>query len=303
MSKQDRQGVRTPADLERKYTFADISKTKRAGADTASQVVWLTAATEQYAQRTDAALAEVRAGLSSKVNTSDIVDNLTTENSRKPLSAKQGAVLRKMIDSVEGGGGIAGEDGVGIESVVQTTTSAVDGGTNIVTVTLTDGSTSTFQVKNGSKGSTGAAGADGYTPIKGVDYFDGNDGAAGEDGYTPVKGVDYFDGKDGMDGKNGANGKDGVSVTHSWSGTTLTVTSASGTSSADLKGEKGDKGDPGDGASVEIANDLVTNDATKVLSAAQGVALNALWSGCWISFTDENGNPTDEPYIHWLEQV
>lgn len=26
-------------------------------------------------------------------------------------------------------------------------------------------------------------------------------------------------------------------------------------------------------------------------------------SKCWISFTDENGNPTDEPYIHWLEEV
>lgn len=33
-------------------------------------------------------------------------------------------------------------------------------------------------------------GEDGYTPVKGVDYFDG------QDGYTPVKGVDYFDGKD-----------------------------------------------------------------------------------------------------------
>jgi len=27
-------------------------------------------------------------------------------------------------------------------------------------------------------------------------------------------------------------------------------------------------------------------------------AVNAL-AGCWISFTDENGSPTDEPYIHW----
>lgn len=31
---------------------------------------------------------------------------------------------------------------------------------------------------------------DGYTPIKGKDYFDG------KPGYTPQKGVDYFDGKD-----------------------------------------------------------------------------------------------------------
>lgn len=44
-----------------------------------------------------------------------------------------------------------------------------------------------------------------------------------KDGYTPIKGKDYFD------------GKNGTSCTHSWNGTVLTITSASGTSSADLK--------------------------------------------------------------------
>lgn len=61
-------------------------------------------------------------------------------------------------------------------------------------------------------------GADGYTPIKGIDYFDGKDGrdgvngAPGKDGYTPIKGIDYFDGlpgKDGAPGKDGSNGRDG----------------------------------------------------------------------------------------------
>lgn len=46
---------------------------------------------------------------------------------------------------------------------------------------------------------------------------------------------------------------DGVSTTHSWDGTTLTVTSASGTSSANLKGEKGEQGERGEkGDSVYI---------------------------------------------------
>ena len=44
----------------------------------------------------------------------------------------------------------------------------------------------------------------------------------------------------------GPKGEDGFSCTHSWNGTTLTVTSASGTSSANLQGQKGDKGDKGD---------------------------------------------------------
>lgn len=40
-------------------------------------------------------------------------------------------------------------------------------------------------------------GKDGYTPVKGVDYFDGIPGKDGEDGYTPTKGKDYFDGLPG----------------------------------------------------------------------------------------------------------
>lgn len=46
----------------------------------------------------------------------------------------------------------------------------------------------------------GEKGNDGYTPVKGKDYFDGKDGINGKDGsdgYTPVKGKDYFDGNDG----------------------------------------------------------------------------------------------------------
>lgn len=50
----------------------------------------------------------------------------------------------------------------------------------------------------------------------------------------------YFDAHVSFKGDTGAQGSAGTSCTHSWSGTTLTVTSASGTSSANLKGEKGD---------------------------------------------------------------
>lgn len=96
-------------------------------------------------------------------------------------------------------------------------------------------------VKNGFKGTeqewlNSLKGKDGYTPRKGIDYFDGQpgkdgkdgangkdgvngkDGIDGKDGYTPVKGKDYVDGKDGKDGYtpvkgkdyfDGANGKDG----------------------------------------------------------------------------------------------
>ncbi len=47
------------------------------------------------------------------------------------------------------GVGSPGPQGVGISSVVQTTESTVSGGTNVITVTKTDGTTSTFNVRNG----------------------------------------------------------------------------------------------------------------------------------------------------------
>lgn len=75
----------------------------------------------------------------------------------------------------------------------------------------------------------GKDGVDGYTPIKGVDYFDGKDGINGQDGYTPIKGVDYFDGTNGKDGERGA---DGISPTMSVEvvdgGHKMTVTDANG---------------------------------------------------------------------------
>lgn len=61
----------------------------------------------------------------------------------------------------------------------------------------------------------GEDGKDGYTPIKGVDYFDGATGAKGDkgdkgdDGYTPIKGVDYNDGVKGDKGDKGDTGAAG----------------------------------------------------------------------------------------------
>lgn len=58
-------------------------------------------------------------------------------------------------DGAPGSDGQDGLDGVGIASVEQTKTSSADGGTNEVTITLTDGRTFTFQILNGKKGNTG----------------------------------------------------------------------------------------------------------------------------------------------------
>lgn len=76
------------------------------------------------------------------------------------------------------GAGTPGKDGVGVSSIVQTTSSAADGGINVITVTLSNGSVSTFQVKNGSKGSAGPKGSDGAAPVRGMDYWTAADIAA-----------------------------------------------------------------------------------------------------------------------------
>lgn len=89
--------------------------------------------------------------------------------------------------------------------------------------TITGDSAYEVWLKQGNKGSTqdfldslqGEKGKDGYTPKKGVDYFDGEKGEKGEkgaDGYTPQKNVDYFDGKNGADGTDGAEGKSAYEI-------------------------------------------------------------------------------------------
>lgn len=88
-------------------------------------------------------------------------------------------------------------------------------------------------------------GEDGYTPKKGVDYFDGKDG---EDGYTPIKGKDYFDGDPGytpVKGKDYNDGEDGISptveVTPITDGHRVTITDAYGSKSFDvMNGEDGE---------------------------------------------------------------
>ena len=103
-------------------------------------------------------------------------------------------------------------------------------------------------------------GDQGYTPIKGKDYFDG------KDGYTPIKGKDYFDGLpgidgvDGQDGADGKDGKDGESIKgdkgdtpkHEWDGVALRFEKPDGEWGewVNLQGPKGRNGENGSTYSV-----------------------------------------------------
>ena len=86
---------------------------------------------------------------------------------------------------------------------------------------------------------------------------------------------------------------DGVSVTHQWNGTTLQVTSASGTSSADLKG---DTGDPG----VSVTHQW--NGTTLEVTSASGTSSADLKgetgdSGVYVGSTE----PTDPNVNVWID--
>ena len=123
--------------------------------------------------------------------------------------------------AAKGDKGEKGDDGVGIKSVTQTTTSTEDSGENVVTVELTDGSSSQFKFRNGSKGSSGK---DGDTPYIGSNgnWWTGTtdtgvkaQGNAGTDGQTPhigdngnwwIGSVDTGVKAQGQPGGNGAPG-------------------------------------------------------------------------------------------------
>lgn len=120
---------------------------------------------EKYIPDTIARTSDLDAKLDSSALTTAVNDALAQA---KASGEFDGA------DGVQGADGAKGEDGVGISSVQQTTTSTEDDGNNIVTVTLTDGTTSTFTVQNGSKGADGAkgdTGPAGATPVRGTDYW------------------------------------------------------------------------------------------------------------------------------------
>ena len=74
---------------------------------------------------------------------------------RIAITTEENTQTFDVLNGQDGNDGDDGNDGVGIRSVEQTTTSSADGGNNVLTVTKTDGSKSTFIVKNGSKGSAG----------------------------------------------------------------------------------------------------------------------------------------------------
>ena len=179
------------------------------------------------------------------------------DNQPSPLYKEYGVwsdqtpeVLLGTFNLPVGEDGQQGNDGVGIESIEQTTKSHEDDGVNVITVKLTDGKTSTFNVENGSKGSTGAQGP------AGQNGQDGQDGV-GIDDITIEQST--FDGQPNVvtvhlsdkttktfnvyNGHTGATGTAGTLNTNNISASTPTSESMSGNISLHKISKTGDYND------------------------------------------------------------
>ena len=177
--------------------------------------------------------------------------------------------------------GADGQDGADGFSPTATVTQTAEG----ATITITDGNgTTTADIAKGAKGEKGDTGEQGPKGEKGDTGEQGPQGERGETGATGAtgpqgpqgeqgpkgetgetgatgpqgpqgekgdtgergpRGIQGETGPKGETGEAGADGQDGVSCTHAWNGTVLSVTSASGTSSADLVGPQGPQGPTG----------------------------------------------------------
>lgn len=208
----------------------------------------------------------------------------------------QGATGAKGDKGDTGATGAAGNDGkdgadgtsVTVKSVSEST---ADGGSNVVT--FSDGKTVT--IKNGSKGSAGAKGDKGDTGAKGDKGDQGPQGIQGEvgpQGETGPQGPQGIQGEKGDTGAPGTNGANGVSCTHSWSGTILSVTSASGTTSANLKGEKGETGATGPTGPQGPAYTLTSADKTDIVNEVKASMTTETWT-----FTLKDGSTVTKKVV------
>ena len=166
-----------------------------------------------------------------KVSVSDIINNLTTNVANKPLSAAQGVAIKTLIDGLSSGkldasklpeaintalaqardsGDFDGADGRGIKSIVRTAGNGAAGTVDTYTITYTDDTKSTYQVRNGADGMTPHIGSNGNWYIGDTDTGIKAQGAQGPKGDTGATGATGPKGDTGATGPQGPKGDTGA---------------------------------------------------------------------------------------------
>ena len=151
-------------------------------------------------------------------------------------------------------------------------------------------------------GATARINTDIGTPSVQVTSNDGPDGKLFDFYFKNLKGEKGEKGNKGDKGDTGANG---TPATHSWNGTVLTVTSESGTSSADLKGATGEPGKTAyqyaqeagyNGTESEFANKMaqpIPNELADLFEDSEHRVVTDVEKATWDAKSDFSGSYND----------
>ena len=129
--------------------------------------------------------------------------------------------------------------------------------------------------EDGAAGANGTAGEDGYTPIKGVDYFDGAQGEQGQKGDKGDKGDDGDQGIQGVKGDTGDQGIQGIQGIQGNTGTGGVITRYNAKASADVSIAVANTWYTGAGVSLTAGTYLVTAQITVLRSTTTALTFSA----------------------------
>jgi hypothetical protein len=262
----------------------------------------------------------------SKVSVADIVNNLTSNVSNKPLSAAQGVVLKGLIDAVSNSlANYQPKGDYALKSQIPTVPTKISAFEN------DKGYLTEHQDISGKLDASALPTAinTALAQAKANGEFDGKDGTDGEDGFSPIATVTQTDtgavisitdkdgtttatitnGKDGVDGKDGSDGytpvkgkdyfdgkdgKDGSPGSNGSDGVSAThswngtVLTVTSASGTSSADLKGAKGDKGD------KGDSIKGDtgATGADGVSPTVAVSKSGKVTTVSITDKNGTKT-----------
>lgn len=195
----------------------------------------------------------------SKVSVSDIINNLTTNVSNKPLSAAQGVVLKKLIDDIINGG-------------VEDITAAIDRAN-----AAAEAANTTKKAIETARDNGEFDGADGTSPTVTVTAITGGHRISITD-VNGTKNVDVMDGEDGQDGNDGADGR-GISSIARTSGTgaagttdTYTITYTDGTKST-FTVYNGKNGTNGTSVTIKSVTESTESGGSNVVTFSDGKTL------------------------------